>query len=621
MNEESLSFIPLLLVVGLALVVPFALARFKRIPVVVGEIMAGILIGQSGLGFVHEDQVLVILSEIGFAFLMFLSGLEIDFSVLLNPALVGGKKQLHPLWIAIISFAITFILAVLVGFVVVRNDLARDPWMMALILSTTSLGVVVPVLKEREMTNSQLGQVILLASLLADFLTMFLITVYVALLSTGLTLEILLISILFVAFLIIYRLGIWQFRRPSVRRIIDELSGATSQIKVRGSVALMMAFVVLAEFLGVELILGAFLAGAVISLISPPGDEELRHKLDAIGFGFFIPLFFIVVGVEFDLGALLSEPSALLLTPFLLIVAFLLKSISALIFKAVFSWRETLAAGGLLSARLSLIIAASAIGLRMGIISEATNSDIILIAALTSILAPLSFNWLLPAKEKEHQRFFLVYGATNIGVQVGKELEAHGEHVRFLDPDRRLIDLVRREGFQAEHGHADADGLEKVDYADVDAVIAVSGNDDQNMAISKEAKSLGISHVVSVVNEPSRVPEFREIGSQTFTPAMYRAILLALMARNPDIFTLLTSTSDGRDIREVRVWNPVMVGKRLDEVVLPGDSLILVIGKDQQDDVVIPHGTTRLEYGDRLTVLGDVEALERVCWLMEGENC
>ncbi|HKJ39473.1 MAG TPA: cation:proton antiporter, partial [Anaerolineales bacterium] len=289
-------FIPLLLVVLLAFLVPILLARFKRIPVVVGEILAGILIGPSVFGLVPVDEhTLELLAEIGFAFLMFLSGLEIDFSILFAASRSGKDIKKSPMLLAGLSFLLTIILAGGIGFWLTSAGFVQDPWMMTLILSTTSLGIVVPVLKEKKMSSSSLGQTILLSALIADFLTMFLITVYIAFRSTGLSLNILLIGLLFIPVVLLYQLGERHLRRPIVRRLIEELADATSQIKVRGAFALMIAFVVLAELIGAELILGAFLGGVLASLISEPSDEKIRHKLDAIGFGFFVPLFFVNV--------------------------------------------------------------------------------------------------------------------------------------------------------------------------------------------------------------------------------------------------------------------------------------------------------------------------------------
>ncbi len=257
------SFIPLLSVVFLAFLVPILLARFRRMPVVVGEILAGILIGPSVLGWVHtEDPTLDILAEVGFAFLMFLSGLEIDFSILFAASKPGQDKKKSPILLAGLSFLITVILAAGIGFWLTSAGFVKDPWMMTLILSTTSLGIVVPVLKEKKISSSSLGQTLLLSALLADFLTMFLITVYIAVRSTGLSLNILLIGLLFVPVLLLYQFGQQHLRRPIVRRLIEELADATSQIKVRGAFALMIAFVVMAELIGAELILGAFLGGS-----------------------------------------------------------------------------------------------------------------------------------------------------------------------------------------------------------------------------------------------------------------------------------------------------------------------------------------------------------------------
>jgi len=187
-------FVPLLLVVSLVFLVPIFLVRFRRVPVVVGEILAGIIIGPSVLGWVHGDEpTLKLLAEIGFAFLMFLSGLEIDFS-LIFAASPDEKKQegASPPWLAVISFLLTIFLAILFSFGMSFFHSIQDPWMMMLILSTTSLGIVVPVLKERKLLAGRFGQTLLLSALLADFLTMFLITLYVGIRSTGLSLEILL---------------------------------------------------------------------------------------------------------------------------------------------------------------------------------------------------------------------------------------------------------------------------------------------------------------------------------------------------------------------------------------------------------------------------------------------
>ena len=309
-------------------------------------------------------------------------------------------------------------------------------------MSTTSLGVVMPVLKEQERTRGRFGQSILIAALIADFTTMLLITIVVATVSHGLTFEILLISVLFVVVFLLYRLGIMD-RVQAVRRRLDDLSHATARIKIRGAFTIMLLFVVLAETLGAEIILGAFIAGAMFSLISTSEDMEATHQLEAVGFGFFIPIFIIMVGANFNLGVLLGSPAALLL-PFLVVAAFLVKLLPALLFRLQFAWRETLSAGFLLSSRLSLIIAASAIGLNLGIISESINTIIILVAIVTVSVAPLIFNRIVPRSAETTPHPIAVFGADRLEIQVAEQLAGHHEHVVIVDADPNQIARARQ---------------------------------------------------------------------------------------------------------------------------------------------------------------------------------
>jgi Kef-type K+ transport system membrane component KefB len=393
---------PLLLITLLAVAIPILASRIRlvRLPIVVGEILAGIIIGQSGLNLVTSSPTLTFLAEFGFTFLMFLSGLEINFDTLFATAEAGQEPQRprwqHPLALAGLCFVATILLALITGLGLTQLGLARHPVLLGLILSTTSLGIVVPVLKERELTATLYGQVVLATALLSDFVTLLLLSLVIAAFSHGLSLDLLLFLFLLAAFVAVAKVGQWASRLPVLTRLIDELSHATAQIRVRGCLALMVSWVVLAEALGVEVILGAFLAGAIVSLSGQGHVAPLSEKLDAIGYGFFVPLFFILVGANFDLRALLGSPTALLLVPLLIAAAYGVKVVPALLLRTLFSWRETLSAGVLLSSRLSLIIAASAIALQLNMITAATNAAIILVAVVTCTLSPILFARLLP---------------------------------------------------------------------------------------------------------------------------------------------------------------------------------------------------------------------------------
>lgn len=626
------SFSPLLIVIALAFIVPLVLTRFKRLrlPIVVGEILAGIVVGRSGFGWVtHEDELLTLLAEFGFVFLMFLAGMEIDFANLnvelpgaargggakKDPASTGASSRriFGPLSISMFSFLLTLALSTTVGFVLLRMGLVSSPWMMALIMSTTSLGVVMPVLKEQELIRGRFGQTILIAALIADFATMILITVVVATISHGLTLEILLISILFVVFFLLYRLGIVSLNRvESLRRTLEELSHTTARIKIRGAFTIMLLFVVLAEMLGAEIILGAFIAGAMLSLLSTREDMEAMHQLEAVGFGFFIPIFFIMVGVDFNLGALVGSADALLLVPFLVLAAFLVKVLPALLFRLQFTWRETLSAGFLLSSRLSLIIAASAIGLSLGIISESVNTMIILVAIVTVTGAPLIFNRIVPRSSESTTHPIVVFGAERLGLQVAEQLLGHHEHVVIADPDANLVARARQrvsEGIEVLHASIDDEGEELAGHLDLaDTVVVTLSDTDRNRHICHVGRTrFGVNHIVTLVRETNRLVEFETLNVTVFNPSLDQAALLSLLARNPDIYELLTRTDDNKEVSEVWLHNPLYDDKALRELVLPGDVLILSIRRD--GEFIVPRGNTQLEYGDHLTLVGTFDHL------------
>ena len=603
--EQSLKFLPLLLVLLLAFIVPLLLSRLRWMPLVVGEIIVGILIGPSVFNLIGRDMTLDFFAEIGLALLMFLSGLEIDFSLITQS--LPDARRYHPKRIAFLSFFLTLILAGATGMFLVRLGITRDPVMIALILSTTSLGVVVPVLKEKGLAPTSLGQTIILSALLADFVTMFLITIYVAVIAHGLSLKILFVGILFVVALLAYRLGVVHLRRLKLEKVISEMSRTTSQVKIQGALALMLTFVILAKFLGTEMILGAFLAGAVLSLLDKPADDQTRQRLDAIGFGFFVPLFFITVGIGFNLRTLLADKNTLLLTPLLLVAALIIKILSGLFLRLSFNWRQTFAGGFLLSARLSLIIAASGIGTSLGIINESTNAAFILVAALTSTLSPIIFNHLIPSRRTQEEQRVLILGVNDTALQVARELTLRGSTAYFLAGDKPQEAAAEKAGFLAARIHDENLAALPIDLAAVHSFLVMDTSDSRNLRFSRVAVDLKISHVIALVNDPVHLPKFRELNIQTFTPALFQPTLLALMATNFDLFTLLSSTREDQQVRMLVLRNPEFGGQRLQDLRLGADLLFLSIRR--RGDRLIPHGKTRLEVGDELTILGSHEAL------------
>jgi len=543
---------------------------------------------------------------------MFLSGMEIDFSRLSLPADRNGSQnglRCSPLSLAIAHFLLTLVLATAAGLGLGWLGLTHNPWLMGLILSTTSLGIVVPVLKERGLSSSRFGQTILLAALIADFVTMFFITIMVAVLSQGLTLDILLIGILFVTFFVLLRFGQLFNRLPSARRVFEELSHATSQIKIRAAFTIMLVFVVLSEVLGTEVILGAFLAGVCVALLMTPRDAHVAHELETIGYGFLVPLFFIKVGIDFELSTLLTSPRAMLLVPLLILAAIVVKVLPGLVFLVRHGWREVLSGGLLLSARLSLIIAAAAIGARLGIISESTNAAILLVAILTVTLAPLVFSALVPSGDPTPHTPIVIAGGGELGLQVAQQLRGHQERVIVLDGDKARVDRARRRGFESFAVAVEKNGPRVEEFLDgIQIMVCTYGNPDKNYRACQVARSnYGIPQVVARVSTPSDLARFEQLGVRTVNAALDHAALLTMLARNPATYELLTRTDDDKEIFEVFVTRDACVGKKLSQLRLPGDTLVLAVRRNSE--LLVPHGSTQLEKGDYLTLLGSVECM------------
>lgn len=610
-------FTPLLIVVFLAFIVPVFLSRFKQLhlPIVVGEILVGIIIGRSGFQLIPVDEpILDFMAEFGFVFLMFLSGMEIDFSSLSssNKKKLGAVRsnKLGPLGLAFISFAITLVLAFGVSFVLVQTGLAQNIWMMGLILSTTSLGVVVPVLKEKHLIGGKFGQTLLFAALIADFATMLLITVMIAILSSGLTFDILLVGLLFLAFFIIMRFGNFLSRLNWIHSLIKELSHATAQIKMRSAFAIMLIFVVLSESLGVEVILGAFLAGAIIALLKTFYDQEVVHQLESIGYGFLIPIFFIKVGLDINLKVIFESSSALLLIPILVIAALAVKFIPALIFRLNFTWRESLSAGALLSARLSLIIAAAAISMRLNIITEALNAAILVVAILTVTLAPLLFLAIYKPSQEHFKRPIVIIGGGELGLQVATQLIKHQEQVLIIDHDTSLVERIIQRGFDAvEIDIGNNDPLTDKYLKYTQTLICTYTDTDLNLRVCQVARtSYGIPQVVAHVSTPADIYRFEQLGISTTNAALDYASLLVLMARNPTAYDLLTRTDDQKEVYEIVVENLKCVGKTLSQFNLPGDILVLALRRN--GELLVPHGNTIIEECDHLTLVSSLEWVE-----------
>jgi Kef-type K+ transport system membrane component KefB len=377
----NVSFSGLLIVAIVAFAAPLLLALTPagRLPAIVLEIVMGIVIGPSVLGWVNIDVPISILSVLGLAFLLFLAGLEVELERL------RGRR----LTFVGLAFLISFGLALLVGYGLYAAGQVISPLLIAIILVATGLGIVIPVLKDAGESASDFGQLVITGAMFAEFGSIILLTLFFSREATSIPTKLVLLggfALLAVGFaFVVFRLE----RSKRIALALLRLQDTTAQIRVRGAFMLLVAFVALASVLGLETILGAFVAGVILRLVD--GDSMLTHpqfrqKLEAIGFGVFIPIFFVASGIQFDLAALFSSPSTILRVPIFLVALLLVRGVPALLYRPLVGNRRSVIAGLLQATSLTFIVAASQIGLELGLITKATGAALIA-AGLLSVLA------------------------------------------------------------------------------------------------------------------------------------------------------------------------------------------------------------------------------------------
>jgi len=314
----------LLIVVAAGLLAPLALGFFPRVrlPAIVLEILLGIVIGPSGLGWAKPDAAVSILALVGLAFLLFLSGLEIDVDRLGSPIVT----------LTALGFAVSFVIAILIGIALRAGGLVKSPLFVAIVLTATSLGVVFPVLKDSQTIDSSLGQLVIAAASIAEFGSIILLSLFFSGKSSTSTAGRLILLGLFGLVVVLVGAGIASAERSmSLSRVLRRLQDTTAQIRVRAAFLLMIGFTAMADRVGFETILGAFAAGALLSLLDRDDrtHPQFRVKLEAIGFGVFIPIFFVTSGLRFDLGALFASGWTIARVPVFLLAILLARPPSA----------------------------------------------------------------------------------------------------------------------------------------------------------------------------------------------------------------------------------------------------------------------------------------------------
>jgi Kef-type K+ transport system membrane component KefB len=379
----DLAFTNLLIVTAVGLAAPLALGLVPalRFPSIVLEIVAGIVVGPALLGWVEVDDPVRVFSTVGLAYLLFLAGLEIDFQ----------RLRGRVLRLALVGFALSLALAVVAGVLLKAGGFVSQPLFVAIVLSATSLGVLVPVLKDAGESGSTFGQLIIASGTIADFATVILLSLFFSREASSTTTKVILLAGLFVVAVLVALaiVGVEHSRRLS--ETLRRLQDTTAQIRIRAAFVLLVGLVALASTLGLEVILGAFIAGAIISLVDRDRamtHPEFRRKLEAAGFGIFIPVFFVTTGVRYDLDALTADVSTLMHVPIFLAALVAVRGLPALLYRSVIP-RERLPVAMLMQATsLPFIVAATQVGLVLNVVSPANAAALIAAGLLSVVIFP-----------------------------------------------------------------------------------------------------------------------------------------------------------------------------------------------------------------------------------------
>ena len=384
MLHVSASLTGLLLIVLIACLAPVLvyLSRLTTLPSVVLEIAGGIIVGPQVLHWVAPDSLLQFFSQFGLAYLLFLAGMEIELEIMRGQKIKSAGA----------CYLLSLVLALLVGMSLQALGQKVSPLLIAIILASTSLGVVVPILKDLQISSTGFGRLLIAGATVAEFGPIVLLSLFFSSASPRPAAQAILL-VCFVALVLLFTLVVFRVRRVGwLHEMLVRLQDTSAQLTVRLAIVLMVAFVVLANLFGSETILGSFLAGAALRYVG--GDPVTRElppaasaKLNALGFGFVIPLFYVITGVNFDLQALTNISIIVLMLVFFVALLFV-RGAPAIVYRRQIDTRHVVAAGFLQATSLPFIVAATQVGVQLKLISTAISAALVAAGLLSVIIYP-----------------------------------------------------------------------------------------------------------------------------------------------------------------------------------------------------------------------------------------
>ena len=384
--------------------------------------------------------------------------------------------------------------------------------------------------------------------------------------------------------------------------------GGTTQIGIRAIFALIILLVALAEGVGAEYILGAFLAGVVVSLLKP--NEEIIHTLDSFGYGFFIPIFFIMVGVDLDIPSLIKEPSLLIIIPILILSFIVSKLIPVLFIRRWFDTKTTIASAFLLTSTLSLVIAAAKIAEELKAITSEMSGILILSAIITCVFVPVVFKKLFPIPDEVNRKIDIaLIGKNQLTIPIVQNLTSQLYNITLfyrkdLGDQRNLPDNVT----VIEISEYEESLLERLGLFNQDIVVCSANDDGLNKMIAKLAKSHGVNRVICRLENSGDDEELKTDGIEVFSNFISNKIFLKGLIETPNMLNILSNVETS--LYEIEMLNYKYENILLRHFPFGGDIIFVRIVRNNES--IVPHGDTQLRYKDRLIVTGSKEYVDEL---------
>lgn len=605
MNMAQLS---LFLVVLLALVIPIFMARFNvnNVPTAVAEIIVGIVMGSSGFNLISQTHDLSFLSNLGVILLMFLSGMEIDFELLSkknNPkARSQAGKMVDPLQVAGMAFAGVAIMSIILAFLLNKFGLFSEIPLAAIIFMTVALGVVIATLKEKDILGRPIGQTILLTAVMGEVIPLLLLTIYASL-HGGNASQLWLIILLFAAAIFL----LWRFRQPYEWFV--KVTKSTTQLDIRLAFFLIFALVTVAETVGAENILGAFLAGMVMKLLQP--SEATKDKLTSIGYGFFIPIFFIMTGVGLNLRRLFAHPEMLVLLPVLVIFLFLAKMPVVAVYMRKFDKRNAFAGGFLTATTITIVLPTLQVARRLNLIDQIHSDIFILAAVIVCIVCPIIFNsnFVLTPEDRIKQRVVMI-GANTFTMPIIHDLHDNWYSVKLFTDDENNYNTFKSRADISLIPKLSKEELVNAGGFDGDIFVAALHDDKLNYDLGKMAKAAGVGRVIVRLMQPDAktIKDLEDNDIEVFNFSNVRAALMRALIESPAVYQVMTDTKNV--LYSVVVKNTKYTGRQLMDWEFVDKMTVSRIRRDGA--WLSPHGSTVIEPGDEIIFSGEFETADKI---------